>query len=474
MSLALKIYHSLPPSSRTLVASLRGYYLNWCRYDRQTDKLVEEALERDSWTDAQWNNWQSERLAHILHRAATEVPYYREKWAERRRKGDTSSWEVLKNWPILEKADLRARSKEFLADGCSRSRMYHEHTSGTTGTPLDLWFTRQSVKQWYALFEARCRNWYGLSRKDRWAILGGRLVTPVSQAKPPFWVWNRGMNQLYMSSYHLSPQMTAYYIEALAKYRIKYILGYPSAIYSLALAVDRSKIKDLHIEMAITNAEPLYEHQREAISQVFDCPVRETYGMAEIAGAASECEHGRMHIWPDTGIIETESGEANGAPPSDLICTGLINEDMPLIRYRVGDRGRLSNDRCDCGRNLPLMKSIEGRSDDVLYTADGRSVGRLDPVFKGGLPILEAQIIQESLVKVNVKYVRANGFEAKALEALADRVRERLGDMEVAFEEMPEIPRTKNGKFRAVICNLPPKQLIELRANATNGALVGG
>ena len=453
MSLGLNIYHRLPIPARSLAASIHGYYLGWWRYDRLTDKLVDEALEREYWTDKQWNNWRENRLSDLLHRAVRDVPYYREMWAERKKEGDSSSWEDLQNWSVLEKKVLRDRGTEFIADGFSRSRMYHEHTSGTTGTPLHIWLTRESVKQWFALFEARCRRWYGFSRKDRWAILGGQLVVPVKQMKPPFWVWNQGMNQLYMSSYHLSPVMTQHYLKALAKYRIKYILGYSSAIYSLAQAAVEKKVSGLQIETVITNAEPLYAHQRETISKAFGCPVRETYGMTEVAAAASECEFGRLHLWPEVGIIETESNAApSGA--SDFICTGLINAEMPLIRYRVGDRGRLSDEKCDCGRNLPLIDSIDGRCDDVLYTSDGRSVGRLDPIFKGGLPILEAQIIQNSLKRITVKFVRAEAFETKALDSLAERVRERLGDIEVTFEETTAIPRTSNGKFRAVVCEL--------------------
>src|SRR5204863_3503874 len=126
-------------------------------------------------------------------------------------------------------------------------------------------------------------------------------------------------------------------------------------------------------------AEPLYEYQREAISRAFGCPVRETYGMAEIAAAAGECEHGSLHQWRDTGIIEATDGDG----PSDFICTGLINADMPLIRYTVGDSGKLSAKKCPCGRNLPAIETIEGRTDDLLYTVDGRRIGRMDPVFKG-------------------------------------------------------------------------------------------
>src|SRR5690606_15018725 len=119
--------------------------------------------------------------------------------------GDKASWEYLENWPILEKEPLRENPRAFVADDCDIKTMFHEYTSGTTGKSLDLWWGRTTVRTWYSLFEARWRQWYSVNRHDRWAILGGQLITPVSQDHPPFWVWNRGMKQLYMSSYHLSP-----------------------------------------------------------------------------------------------------------------------------------------------------------------------------------------------------------------------------------------------------------------------------
>src|SRR4051812_8578393 len=106
MSFALNFYHRLPPASKSLIASMRGYYLSRLRYDKRTEKLVERALERDRWSDEQWSDWSSERLSFVLERAASKVPYYRKMWSDRRRKGDKASWHYLENWPILEKSVL--------------------------------------------------------------------------------------------------------------------------------------------------------------------------------------------------------------------------------------------------------------------------------------------------------------------------------------------------------------------------------
>lgn len=453
----LGLYHQSPVPFRSLAASLRGYYLRSWRYGPETDQLVEEASARETWSPERWKIWREERLAFVLHRAATQVPYYRERWATRRRNGDRVSWEVLANWDILEKEPLRHNPRAFVADDCDTRKMFHEHTSGTTGKSLDLWWSKTTVRAWYALFEARCRRWHDVSRHDRWAILGGQLVTPVAQSKPPFWVWNAALNQLYLSSYHLAPQFIPAYLDALAEYRIRYLWGYTSSLYAFAVEAIRLGRTDLKMTVALTNAEPVFDYQREAIARAFQCPVRETYGMAEIVAAASECEHGRLHLWNDVGIVETWDGESPAVGATgDLICTGLLNADMPLIRYRTGDRGTLSvqDTNCACGRTLPMMDHIEGRADDMLYTTDGRRIGRLDPVFKTHLPVIEAQIIQESFSQVRVRYVPASDFTPEAGESIIARLRDRMGPVQVVLEPVGQIPREPNGKFRAVVCKI--------------------
>lgn len=448
----LSLYHRMPAWMRDVAASVRGWQLERWRYGAETERLVEEALERESWTAERWKAWQEERLARLLDRAARQVPYYRAMWAERRVRGDAGSWERLENWPVLEKEQVRRQPDAFLAEDCHARRMFETHTSGTSGTPLKLWQSRRALREWYALFEARWRRWHGVSRRDRWAILGGQLVTPVEQRKPPFWVHNWPMRQLYFSSYHLSPEFAPFYIEELRRFRPVYLWGYSSALYTLAQECRRLGVKDLRYRVVLTNAEPLFAFQREAIEEAFDAPVRETDGMSEMAAGAGECEEGRLHWFPDAGVVEVLNADEGGA--GDLVATGLINTDMPLIRYRVGDRVKAGTEgaRCECGRGLPLLERIEGRLDDVIVTPDGRRVGRMDPVFKAELSIREAQIVQEEPDLVRVRVVPGAEFGARHEEDLKRRIRLRLGEgVRVEVERVKEIERTANGKFRAVV-----------------------
>ncbi|MBI2374222.1 MAG: phenylacetate--CoA ligase family protein [Deltaproteobacteria bacterium] len=450
MSAALAIYHRLPARARDAIASGRGLYLLAWRYGLDSERLVAEALERDTWPRERMRAYQEELLARILHRAATRVPFYREAWARRRARGERVNVERLEAWPVLEKEDLRASPRGFIADDRNPRTMSMSASSGTSGTPVKIWSSREVLIRWYAIFDARCRRWYGIERSDPWAMLGGQLVVPFERRTPPFWVWNAPMRQLYMSSYHLSPAFLPSYLEALERYGVKHLLGYTSSLHALAeaaLAVGRT----FPVKVAIANAEPVEPRQRTAIERALG-PVRETYGMTEMAAGASECEAGKLHLWPDAGLVEADA--------EDLICTTLLSDDMPLVRYRVGDRGRLAAPEatCACGRTLPILEAIDGRADDVLFTRDGRRIGRLDPVFKADLPIREAQIVQEALDRIVVRLVPTRGFGSEHEASIADRLRERLGDVAVVFEHLDEVPRTSSGKFRAVVSKLPARR----------------
>src|SRR2546427_3408971 len=195
-SLPLRLYHRLPSPARLVAATVRGWYLRWSRYGRETPRLVAEAQQRERWSPAQWATWREERLAYVLNRAATRVPYYRAQWTERRRAGDRSSWELLENWPVLDNERVRENPAAFIADDRNPRWMFTEHTSGTTGKPLVLWRTHETMRSLYALSVARTRLWHGVSRDDRWAMLGGKLVVPTARGRPPFWVWNAAFRQL--------------------------------------------------------------------------------------------------------------------------------------------------------------------------------------------------------------------------------------------------------------------------------------
>lgn len=440
------------------MASSYGFHLRWWRYGAGSERLIQEILHRDTWTSNEWKNWQEKRLKYILNRAATRVPYYRDYWRDRRDGGAKANWEVLENWPILEKEDIRANPEAFIADDCRKSRMFRDHTSGTTGTPLTIYQTRATVQMWYAMYEARLRRWHDVSIKEKWIILGGQMVSRLEKTDPPFWVRNYGLNQLYLSTSHISKNTARDYVNIINKFNPTHWIVYPSSGTHLAQLILDQKLEVNSPKTIFSNAEPLSSEQREIISTAFACPVRNTYGMGEIVLGASECKEGNMHYWPDSGILEIMQEDANQKDTNasgQFIATGLVNPDMPLIRYRIGDRGRIAKAReCSCERTLPRIHEIEGRDSDLILTRDGRKIFWLNPIFDGK-PIREAQIIQDSLEKIRIKLVTVNGFGPTDEADIIQRTRNRLGStVAVEIIQVETIPRTKSGKFKPVVSHL--------------------
>lgn len=456
MARFLWLYHALPYPLKCVMASIKGYNLEKWRYGSDTDRLVKEALERDYWEKERLRLYQEERIAKTLKNAIKHVPYYKRNFQEK--PSITGKNIELKDFGILDKESLRADPMRFISENYSCRSLYHLHTSGSTGTPLSLYLSREAVLEWYSVFEARWRIWNGINRNDRWAIIGGQQVARIDRKTPPFWVWNSPMKQLYISAYHIASWSVESMIKAMKEYKVVYLWGYASAIEILAKEMRRLGIDPPPIKKIISNAEPLLGSQRETIKSVFHAPVISTYGMSESVIGASECSEGRMHLWEDIGYAEIVGDDGENIPTGEtgrMICTGLINDAMPLIRYETGDRASIAPDSpepCPCGRKLKTISCVEGRSDDVVETPDGRKIGRLDTVFKADYPIRRAQIIQEDINSLRVLIEPADEYDNGTDEMITASIMARVGpDMKIYLEKVPSIPLSANGKFRGVV-----------------------
>jgi phenylacetate-CoA ligase len=465
------LYHRLPPPLASAAATLRGWQLRRWRYGPDTQRFIAGAHAREHWPAARWQAYQEERLAFILHRAERHVPYYRAYWAERRRAGDRTPRDVLANWPILEKETLRRDPLAFVAEDCDPRRMVHEHTSGTTGKSLDLYWSVSTTRAWYALLEARSRYWHGAKLGEPWGIVAGQIVTPPSRTRPPFWVWNAALQQLYMSVYHLSPDHMPAYLAEIARRGVGWMIGYPSSYYALAQTALRIGWKNPCVHTINTYGEQLFPYQRETIARAFGCAVVQTYGLAELNIAASECPHGRLHLFPEVGIAEIVDRHGAAVPdgqPGRLLATGLFNPDNPLIRYDTGDGAAFpaAPTPCACGRTLPYLERLDGRVEDVVYLRDGRALGRLDGIFKERLPVTAAQIVQDSLDRIRVRIVPAADYTPAAAEAIREGVLARTGPgVEVVIEPCEHIAHERNGKFRLVVSHLSAQERARARAD---------
>lgn len=446
--LAANLYQRVPTPVRSLAASARGLQLRVTRYDRQLEALVDAALEREYWNPAEWEHATSGAL-DLMFDAARSSPYYGKVLA-----GPGSS--EFRGIPITPKAAVRDRPEAFWSSAVDGQRLVFESTSGTSGSPLSLRFTREAVRQWFALIETRMRRWHGLGVSDRWAMFGGQLIVPVSRTEPPFWVHNWPMHQLYVSTHHLSRRNAPSIADALCRFRPRYLLGYPSSMALFARYALEDGLKLPEVDVVLSNAEMLTPAQREVIGAAFRAPVRNTYGMAEAVAGGSECDHGTMHLWPEVGIVEVadEAGRVVSTPGArgPLVLTGLLNRAMPLLRYEIGDRGHLpSPSDCGCGRTLPVLGEIQGRSTDFLITPDDRHVFWINPVFRE-LPVAEAQVVQHTIHDVEVRLVPERAWSSSDTEELVARFAARLGpDVTVRVTQVDGIERDPSGKFRAIV-----------------------
>lgn len=439
-------------------ATLQAVRMHQRRYGPLYRQAIASIETRSRATRAEVDAYSLARLNHLLLLAKAHVPHYRS--VLRDAKLPFESLDELRRLPLLDKTTVRERAEEFLDERLRRRAFLRLSTSGTTGTPIRLYRTRK-VEQWvYAYFEARCRRPLGFRfMKDPFASVGGRVVADPNRKRPPFWCYNHLWKQLYLSSYHLSDDLIGHYLDELNRRPYRLIMGYPSGLHALARFALSHGRAPLGIPLALTSAETLFEHQRRDIERGFGCRVYDQYGCGEHCAMAFECKcnGGGLHISTDFALIEVLRDDGTQADPGEvgeIVGTSLINEGQVFIRYRLGDRGAMSDRPCPCGSAFPILESLEGRVDKVLITADGRRIGRLDPVLKGVDHVAECQIVQRAIDHFTFRVVAAVGFDDHDAEKLRANLAERVGRGRIDVERVAEIPRTKAGKFEAIVSEI--------------------
>ena len=289
-------------------------------------------------------------------------------------------------------------------------------------------------------------------------MFGVRKVCHFDQDQPPFWRFSPAENMAYASIYHLSPRFLPCYVEFLRSYSPGVVMGYPSALNTIASYALEKNDLPAPAKGVFTTSETVTDDIRERIEAAFRCRIYDRYCAVEMCLFASQCEYGRYHVSPDVGIIEIVDSQGKELPPGEMgevICTGLQNMLQPLIRYRIGDVARWAVDQeCRCGRQMPILESIEGRFEDICYTPDGREMLRFDTVFKGVKNIREAQVVQERIDLFTICVVPTDGFNSHDIERIKNNMLLHVGNVHTDIKPVATIPRTPSGKYRAVVCNL--------------------
>jgi phenylacetate-CoA ligase len=237
---------------------------------------------------------------------------------------------------------------------------------------------------------------------------------------------------------------------------------------SILLMLANYDLSGIAPRLIFTQGEMVTQHCRDVCSRKFNAELFETYGSVEFGTLAFECpEHFGLHMLTDNAYIEfvDEMGEqVSSGEPGEIIVTGLHNYSMPLIRYRIGDVGMPSDERCPCGRSWPIMRSIEGRINDFLTFSDGRKISWLyllrnilyDEEFRRNMfCVSQYQLIQEKYNKLVFKFVKGSHFDPRILERIKNKLEEEFANqgerLQVVLEAVEEIPMERTGKRRLFI-----------------------
>ncbi len=455
-----ELFYLAFPTLGNIAATVKGIQLNRLRYGEHYGKTVEEILNRQGWSSDQFTAYQNNQIRKIIATAVCHTPYYRALFATLGLSPqDVSISAELRKLPILEKSLVRSNPWQFVDERIKKSQLLKETTTGTTGTPTTVLSTDRVQQEHYAFYEARCRREAGLRYGyDSYVMFGARRVADLRRREPPFWSYNYAGKQLYMSVFHLAPQYLRYYCDELSRRSYRALMGYPSAISTVAQYVIDRGIRNIKIPVAITSGETLKQHQRTAIESAFGCRVFDQYGCAELSVFAAEGRCGHMHVSSDYGIVEIVDDAGDPVPPGKvghLVGTGLINDAQVLLRYRTGDMGSWAINSCKCGSALPVLASIEGRSTDALLLRDGRKVFRVGTIAERIPCIKEYQIIQDDIGLYTINVVVSAPLQDFESKELIENLQAHVGRASVRVKNVPALERGQGGKISFIKSKIP-------------------
>jgi phenylacetate-CoA ligase len=331
------------------------------------------------------------------------------------------------------------------------------NTGGSSGEPLIFFIGNERVSHDVAA-KWRATRWWDVDIGDPEIVVWGSPIELGAQDRV------RGLRDALMRTellpaFEMSDANVSRFVERIRERRPKMVFGYPSAISHIASHAKKQGVRldDLGVKVVFCTSERLYDHQREVISAAFSCPVANGYGGRDAGFIAHACPAGGMHITAEDVIVEIIDEQGNVQPTGvagEIVVTHLATADFPFIRYRTGDIGTLSDEACPCGRGLPLLKDIQGRSTDFVVASDGTVMHGLSLVYiLRDIPGMKAfKVIQESRELTRVLMVTEPPFTENRIADVITGFKQRLGSsVEVQVELAQSIPAEASGKFRYIV-----------------------
>jgi phenylacetate-CoA ligase len=427
----------------------------WRTGDQQKMSYLREFERSQYWPDETLKSVQLGRLQLLIDHAWRNCPAYRARFeAAGFNPADLKSLDDLKSLPFLEKEDIQRNRDGLLASNWPKGDLLTNWTGGSTGVPVPLFVSKSRHRsRWAATM--RHNRWAGWDIGDKFgAIWGARQdIARVGLASR----LRAGLLErvVALDTGCVTEEQMRAFNERLKHTRPRVILAYAQGASLFARYLRANGQTAYQPQAMVTSAEVLDGPSRRLIEEVFGCPVFNRYGCREVSVIASECEaHSGMHVMAEGLLIEIVRG-GNQAQPGELgevVVTDLLNLAMPLIRYRIKDTAAWDEGSCACGRTLPRLRNVAGRTADFVVGSDGRLVSGtfLATYVVGVRPSLgQVQIVQEKQGAVHYKIKRGASFdESRDVEYLRSASTRYLGpDIRVTIELVDDIPHLSSGKF---------------------------
>lgn len=421
------------------------------------------AARRDM-EQSQW--WDPERVAALQLRRlrallsnAAQVPYYRDVFARHRFDPATvRGVQDLQGLPFLTKSLIRSHTealKHPQAQGLARF-----NTGGSSGEPLIFFIGRERVSHDVAA-KWRATRWWDVDIGDAEVVVWGSPIELGAQDRVRLWR-DALMRTSLLPAFEMSQAKLDGFVARIRQRRPKMLFGYPSALSHIARHAEKQGVAmdDLGIKVAFVTSERLYDDQRRDIARVFGCKVANGYGSRDAGFIAHECPSGGMHVTAEDVVVELVDRDGRVVAPGtagEIVVTHLATRDFPFIRYRTGDIAVMDTQRCACGRGLPLLKEIQGRSTDFVVAADGTVMHGLALVYVvRDLPGVESfKVVQHSLEHTSVQLVAGGAFNRAAIDDIVAGFKRRLGaQVRVDVELVQQIAPEKSGKYRYIVSHV--------------------
>lgn len=439
------------------------------RLKGHTSVALRRGLEDSQyWPPERLRALQLERLRSLLERAGRQVPYYRELYArlDFQPRRDVHTLADLARLPLSDKAAMRLQGERLRAADAGPLARFS--TGGSSGEPLTFYLGKERVSADVAA-KWRATRWWSVDIGDPEIVVWGSPIELGAQDRVRA-LRDAMLRTRLLPAFEMSEARLDGFIEAIRRRRPRMLFGYPSALSHIAgHALRRGQRMDgLGIRVAFVTSEMLYDDQRAQIEVTFGCPVANGYGGRDAGFIAHQCPHGGMHLSAEDIIVEVVDPAGHALPAGasgEIVVTHLASGDYPFIRYRTADIGVLDDAPCACGRGLPLLRQIQGRSTDFVVAADGSVLHGLALVYvlRELAQVRAFKIIQESLALTRVLLVLERPLgaaQAEAVQAAVRRgLRRRLGaEVDIVIELSERIAPEQSGKYRYVVSKVAAPQ----------------